>query len=216
MENLLKPNREEFAKKLAITNFTNKEIEFLNAYNWENEIFEKEGMKGLKNCIEEQIIAPHYEDFMLLTNDSLQVGDKVVTCHNRKWGILKTNGNKGEWILSPEYDRITYPNRYLACLKNEKWAVYDIQDNQWMLTDLDNLTYNEGFLFCNGVAFFSKNNKEGVLLSTGEFTAPIFDEIDYAIEEPFKVRIANEWGFINEEGVFTTDEDEAYFMDVDY
>ena len=39
MENLLKPNREEFAKKLAITNFTNKEIEFLNAYNWENEIF---------------------------------------------------------------------------------------------------------------------------------------------------------------------------------
>jgi hypothetical protein len=217
MEKLLKPNREEFAKKLAITNFTDTEIEFLNTYNWENEIFDRDGLKGLKNCIGEQIIAPIYEDFKFLISATSQTGDYIVTKHKGKWGVLGTDGKEGVWIIEPIYEYVSFPNRYVICVKEDKWGVFDSCDNTWLIPlELDSITTNEGFLFCNGVAFFKKDGKEGILLSTGEFTAPIFDEIDYDIETPIRARIGDEWGFVTENGTLTQDEDEAYYMDIEY
>ena len=216
MKDLMKPTLEQFDKMLNITNYTDDEIDFLNSYNWSNEVFEVNGKFGVVNCVKEQMVAPNFEDFMLLSGKPLKLGDRVVAMQNKKWGILRIDGGNGIWELKPEFDFITCPNHFVACRKESKWGVLNTTTNEWLLPiELDEITLNDGFLFSNGVAFYGKDGKEGVILSTGEFTTAIFDEIEYDIDQFIKVRIGEVWGYIDEKGLFTEDEDQAYFMDVD-
>ena len=73
-----------------------------------------------------------------------------------------------------------------------------------------------GILFTNGITVFEKNGKSGVLNEYGEYTDAIFDEVDMPeMGQSIKVRIGDKWGYIAEDGSFTTDEDDAYFIGAD-
>jgi hypothetical protein len=56
-----------------------------------------------------------------------------------------------------------------------------------------------------------KGGKYGVISSSGSFTGPIFDDYEGVPEGAVKVMSDGEWGYVNEEGSFTTDIDEAYY-----
>ena len=212
----MKPTKEQFDKMLNINNYTDEEIDFLNSYNWSDDVFEVNGRFGVVNCVEEQLVAPNFENFMFVSGGPLKLGDRLVAMQDHKWGILRIDGDNGMWELKPEFDFISCPNLLVACKKENKWGVLNTSTNEWLLPiELDDIALNDGFLFSNGVAFYTKDGKEGVLLSTGEFTKAIFDEIEYDIEEYIKVRIGDVWGYIDEKGQLTEEIEEAYFMDVD-
>ena len=219
MENLQlpKPTRAQFEHMLTITNFTDTEIDFLNQCDWSNEIIEADEKFGLKNCIGEQLVVPNYENFMLLSGIPLKIDDKLTAMKNGLWGILIIDGASGVWYLEPFYDYIGYPNPIVACKKDNKWGILNSETKTFIIPMVcDYVSDENGFIFCNGVGFYEIAGKHGVILQNGEHTQAIFDEIKYEINEPIKVRIDQNWGYINQHGELTNDSDEAYFMELDY
>ena len=65
--------------------------------------------------------------------------------------------------------------------------------------------------YCNGIGTFEINGKWGVMREDGEHTEAIFDEVETDFDVAVKVRIGEVWGWINEEGQFTKDGDEACY-----
>jgi hypothetical protein len=64
--------------------------------------------------------------------------------------------------------------------------------------------------FCNGMAPIEANGKWGVMSTEGYCLMPQFDEVgDLELDEPVRVRIGDQWGFVDENDHFTLDEDDA-------
>ena len=212
------PTKSDYNKYLEISNesnWTDENIDFVNQFDFDTKTFEENGQTGLKNCINEIIIPAKYEDFLILSQHVYKTGSKVATMSKGKWGIL-TIGNE-KWILKPEYDYVGFPNNIIYVVKDEKYGIVNLSTNEFVLPpELEFVSSENGFMFCNGIATYGKNGKEGVMMDNGEFTEAIFDETGVPeMGEYFQVRIGDQWGFINENGEFTSDEDEAYYYACD-
>jgi len=211
MNELTRPTTEQYAKKLAIKGDDEKELDFINSYDWSPIVYEENGKYGLKNCIGEQLTDAKYDDFRLLSAHDLKIGARTVASIGKSEGIIILDG-KGEWLVEPNYDYISYPNSIVGLFKDKKCGVMNLETKEWILPmEYDSISIENGFLFCNGIAFFDKNGKHGILNEDGKCTEAIFDEIEYDIEGSVRVRFGEEWGFVNEDGEFTLDEDESYF-----
>ena len=213
------PTIVEYKKFKEINNkdrMTDDDIDFLNTYNWNTDTFEENGAYGLKNCIGEVLVPPIFEDYLLLSYHDYKKGSKVVVMKNSKWGLIKI-GEENKWILEPEFDYIGYPNNITYVVKDKKYGVINLYEGNFLLPlELDFVTTENGIMFCNGISAYGKNDKQGVIMSNGELTEAIFDEVDAPeMGESIKVRIGDQWGFINENGQFTQDEDEAYYFGED-
>jgi hypothetical protein len=215
---LPRPSKADYEKKSAFDKAMskgelvdyNEYMDLFNRFDWSAEVFESNGKYGLKNAVGEIIVAPDYEDFMMLSSSDLQTGDWVVAQDKGKWGVLEVDGN-GNWMIEPEYDYIGYPNPITHVRKNEKWGVLDINKNEFIIPlECDKVHADMGFMFTNGIAIYEKDGKVGVIIEDGRFTSPIFEDVDE--ENGFvKVKHKGEWGYINQEGEFTTSEDEEEY-----
>lgn len=78
--------------------------EFMAAFDWETELFEKDGKYGLRTALGEEIVPPAFEDFRLLRPAELEHGDRVVTQHNGKWGVI--NVPKNEFLIAPDCEKV--------------------------------------------------------------------------------------------------------------
>lgn len=209
---LLKPTKEDYLKKQHIDFDSEEDLVFVNRFNWSPEVYEVNGKKGLKNCIGEVLTDAVYDDFYNLPNFDISLHDKVVAVVNNKCGVVLLDG-KGTWLVQPEYDYIGYPNQITYMKKEGKWGVYNLYENKFILPLVcDWLSHENGFLFCNEVAFYGIGDKTGVILGNGEFTRAMFDDVEMEDNGTVKVFYQKEWGYVNEEGQFTKDEDEAYFI----
>lgn len=190
--------------------------EFMAAFDWETELFEKDGKYGLRTALGEEIVPPAFEDFRLLRPAELEHGDRVVAQHNGKWGVLIADG-RGAWLVEPEYDYIGYPNNLAPACIGEKWGVINIPANKSLIPiECDMVHVDHGFLFINGIGSYEKDGKTGIIREDGAFTEAIFEDTDLDFEGALKVKLNGEWGFINEHGTFTTDEEDdrwCFYLD---
>jgi hypothetical protein len=219
--NLPRPTEADYQKRKALekrneSGWDDDYLDIMNAYDWSTEVFDSGKNWGLKNALGKVILEPLYEDFMMLSWSELEIGDRVVAQKNSKWGVLIIDG-PGTWVVEPEYDYISYPNNLTALRKNNKWGVFDFSRNEFLIPlDCDSISVVTGLLFTNGVGFYQKGGKTGIITDDGRFTAPIFEEIDCAPEELVKVKFNGNWGYLDENMNFTLVEDEACIaMDVD-
>ncbi len=180
-------------------------------YDMSAELFEDGEKWGLKNAIGEVILEPAYDNFKMMTHETLDTGDRVVAQLNDRWGVLKIDG-KGSWIMPPEYDYIGYPNTITHAKKDDKWVIMDLAEKKILVDNCESVDEWNGFMFGNDVGFYKKNGKHGVIMSSGQFTEPIFDDIDYDPDLFVKVYYEGKWGYINAQNEFTEDEDDAYYM----
>ena len=136
--------------------------------------------------------------------------------YEKKWGMIRI-GNENEWVMEPVYDYIGFPNSITFVQKENKYGVINLTTQEFILPlELEFVSSENGFMFCNGISTYGKDGKEGVIMDNGEFTEAIFDETGVPeMGENFQVRIGEEWGFINEKGLFTHDEDESYYYTCD-
>lgn len=211
-----KPSKKEYEKYNAILeqgDWSEDDIKFLDQIDISSDVFEENGNHGLKNCLGEVLIKSQYQDFMTLSSYDIKKGDRVTAMQNGKWGVLRVNTDE-EWLAEPIYDFIGYPNRITFVVKEGVYGVMDLEDKKFIIPlHCESVSSDNGFLFCNGIAQFGIEGKIGVIRENGEFTEALFDEVE-AIEvgEQVKVRIGEEWGVINKEGKFDTNEDEAYYF----
>jgi len=69
----------------------------------------------------------------------------------------------------------------------------------------------EGLIFVNGTCAFKIEGKYGVLDVNGDMTEAIFEEVYPDSEGWVEVKYKDQTGYINEEGKFTLDSEEAHF-----
>src|SRR5690554_658719 len=187
-------------------------IELKQKFDWSSELIEKDGKYGLKNCVGELLAPCLFEDFKVLGGVFLKQTDRVVAQQGGKWGVLQADGS-GAWLVQPEYDYISFPNRLVAVKKEENWGVLDVTTLEFIIPLEQDLVYTpNGFLFMNGVAFFEKNGKTGMLDDYGHKTEAVFDEVDYD-ESIIKVLYEGKWGYADKDGNFTEDPDENVYYD---
>jgi hypothetical protein len=213
METKLKPSKEQFYKYINDVLSEDDAHDFYNKFELSNEIYEENSKYGLCNCIGEILVLPLFDDFMLLSSKPLAPGNKVVAKQNGLWGIVQLDGELGEWVVAPEYDYISYPNRIAGCLKDGKWGYLDTLENKFIIPlSCDRISLEGGFVFCNGIGTFEINGRWGVIRTDGEYTEAIFDEVEEEFDQAVKVRIGDVWGYVNEDGQFIEDADEAYYV----
>lgn len=213
------PTKVDYEKYLQImkqSSWADGDMDFMNKYNFGTVVFEESGNYGLKNCIGDILVSAGYEDFLTLSDEDYKEGNLLAVMYENKWGMIRI-GNENEWVMEPVYDYISFPNSITFVQKENKYGVINLTTQEFILPlELEFVSSQNGFMFCNGISTYGKDRKEGVIMDNGEFTEAIFDETGIPeMGENFQVRIGEEWGFINEEGEFTTDEDEAYYYTCD-
>ncbi len=186
-------------------------LEFVNTLDWSAELFKEEGKYGLKNALGEMLLPPDFENFSLLTYAEINKGDRVVAMQNGKYGVVLADGT-GTWLVSPEYDYIGYPNQITHVYKDGKCGILDLINGGFLIPlECESVDDYNGFLFCNGIGFYEKGGKTGVINRYASFTRPVFEEAERGAAGNVKVKFEGQWGFIDEDNQFTTVEDKAYY-----
>jgi len=220
-EKLLKPTLANYQKRDAYNQMQSdgnhsdelvfEQLDFLNSIDWGGELFLDGELCGLKNALGEVMLAPVFENMKLLSQKDIKKDDWIVAMQNGKWGVVLADGI-GTWLVQPEYDTIGYPNNLTYVCKDGKWGVIELSTQELIIPlECDKIFADNGFMFINGIGYYEKDGKTGVITTSGIFTGAIFDEADGDPDGFVKVKFNGEWGFINEDNKFTTDEDEAYY-----
>jgi hypothetical protein len=191
-------------------------FEFCAQFNWEPVVFEENGKVGLKTPYGELIIPAMIDDYYLLSRNSHKMLDRLTVVVGDKYGIIKTNGS-GTWIVEPEYDYIGFPDAITHVRKEDKSGLLNISTNELVAPlEYDNVYEDNGFFFLNGIGVLIKGDKIAIVMDYGKVSKAIFDDIEQPVEGVVKVKMNGEWGYIDEEGDFTTNIDDAYFSGEDF
>jgi hypothetical protein len=212
---LPRPTEAVWNKKVELEELeaTDDLMGLMNEYDWSNEMFEEEGRFGLKSCMGDILLPAKFDGLKLLSSQNLPKGAKVVACKDNKWGIVKADGF-GEWCIQPEFDDIGFPNYFTAVRKGDKWGILNTELNEWVVElEMDEICNGSSFPFINGVAYFMKDGKMGVMTDRGYCTDPVFDEVMADDSGLITATCNGQTGFINREGELITDPDEAWFME---
>ena len=185
----------------------NEKCTLFNEYNWFDQAFVENGRYGVKAIMGKVIIPAQFDDYVELFHYDFRrsaipmvIGGKTV--------LVKSDGS-GEIIPNTEYDTIHYASYtpYYRMWKNSKFGFMSANGTVYVDCICD-----EYYEPLNGISVYRSGNKWGLIDMGGNVVAPIFDEIiDPEPDECVKVRIGEEVGFVDENGKFTTDEDESYW-----
>jgi hypothetical protein len=214
-QTLPRPTAEIYAryKELEKAGDMDAFIDFHNQYDWTTEVFEEYGFYGLRSCIGEILVPPNYDDFKLLTCEDVRPGNKIVASENFKFGIIRA-GASGEWLVKPEYDDIGFPNKFTSVRIGDKWGVLNTEDGKLHLpVEYDEIYNGDSFMFINGIGYLVKDKKFTVINDFGEYSEAVFDSAEPDEFGRIEVTFKGIKGFIDKDGKFTTDEDEAYFAE---
>lgn len=185
-------------------------LDFMNRFTWGAEIFMKEDKCGLKSGLGEILLPADFEDMKLLSQEEVSHGQKIVVMQKGKWGVVLADG-EGTWLIEPEFDFIGYPNTLAAVCKNGKWGVLDLSKRDYLIPlECDRIHSDQGFMFTNRIGFYEKDGLTGVISDSGDFTEPVFEEVEFDSEEgAVKVKYNGQWGFVDEKHQVTTQEDDS-------
>ncbi len=212
---LPRPTQADYEKLLQLEQNDDSDDEYLdwhNRFDWSAEVFEENGKHGLKSALGELLLPAVYDDFMMLTSESLNKGDLVVTQQDGLWGVIVADG-KGTWLVEPIYNYIGYPNPITNVCKGKKWGVLNIVTGEFVIPlECDMVHAHSGFMFMAGIGSYEKDGKIGIVREDGSFTDAIFEDVNIDLEDLVRVKLDGQWGFINEQGAFTTDEDDDVWV----
>ncbi|MGE5406610.1 MAG: WG repeat-containing protein [Methanosarcina sp.] len=196
-------------------------LELLESLDWDTELIHEGKKCGLKTVLNEIVLPPVFDDLRLMTGTSgkyyeVHMDQRVVAMKDGKWGVVIADGN-GTWIVDPVYDYMGYPNDLTHVCKDGKWGVLNIPEKAFLIEPVcEEVADNSGFLFCNGIGFYKKDGKYGIIEEGGNFTPAIFEDYEGVPEGAVKVKYNGEWGYADQKGQFTTDHDaSAYWFDLD-
>ena len=193
---------------------SNQEKKLFDSYDEKEVVITENGKYGIKTPDGEVILPPLYDNFKKPMY--LKKGTRVVVEVRGKWGVVIADGT-GTWLIKPEYEYIGYPNDIVNICKNGLWGVLNIATGEYLIPpECESVSNDQGFIFTNGIGYYEKGGKCGVIRDDGAFTEAIYDEVDGFPDEVVKVKYNGQWGYIDENNSFTTDEDSAcYHFDVE-
>lgn len=183
----------------------NEKMKIFNEYNCFDQAFVENGRYGVKDIFGKVIIPALFDDYVELFHYDFR-RSAIPMVHEGKTVLVKTDGS-GDIIPGTQYDSIHYASYtpYYRMWKNGKFGLMTADGKVFIDCICD-----EYFEPLNGVSVYRSGDKWGLIDMSGNVVAPIFDEIiDPEPDEWVKVRIGEAIGYVDENGNFTTDEDES-------
>lgn len=207
----MKPNKKIIREIEGLLNegrFSEAE-EIKRKFDWTSEITGTTGSHGIKNCLDEQIVPNALEDFKYIGLQYIAKGYFLVAQKDNQWGVLKADCFV-HWVIEPIYDYISFPNDLLAVSKDGKWGVLDLTSNEFVIPlEQDSVSVRDDSIFYDGIAFYEKDGKIGLLNEYGQKTEAIFAKVDFT--DNVHVLFNGKWGYANEIGEFTERRRESAF-----
>jgi hypothetical protein len=180
-----------------------------NNHDWHPVVFEENGLYGLNTAVGTTLLPALFQEFMLSTGNIYKPGNRIVVQQNDKWGVVLA-GEEYSWLVPPMYDYIGYPNSITAVCTDDKWGLLNIIKNEFLIPlDCETIGVDQGFVFCNGIGYYKRAGKYGIIHESYHFTDAIYDDLELEPEGPVKVMLNGEWGYIDQNDAFTLDEHEA-------
>ena len=176
-------------------------------YNWFDMPFEENGRMGIKDALGKVIVPAKFDDYIETYTPFFRSGAMPMII-NGKAVLVKTDGS-GDVLPGTECDKIFLMpfSPYFALYKGDKFAIFASNGKMFVDFVCDNCTE-----FSNGLAVYTANGKEGAIYNNGAVLPAKFDEFGSPELDSFLcVRVGEEWGYVDKDDNFTTDEEEAFW-----
>lgn len=191
-------------------------FEYMEEYDFDPYIFTENGLKGMKDALDRELIPPLFEDIKYkhttIMSETLELGLNhalLAVKSKNKWGLLSTKGNlqvKATFC----YDDITPVdfNMVGVCI-NSKWGYLNLESKQVTKIRYDEILPLGNNIESCGFSVFRLEEKYGV--TDGQRTTDtIFNKVDKIVFDSYIVTSKeNMRGYIDINGNFTSDKEKA-------
>ena len=204
----------ELEKQMVPGEWDEEWVELYDAYDWSPELVKEGDNYGLKNLLGEVILPAEYDNLKLVGSVIVEKGDRIVAIKDGLWGVVIADGT-GTWMVKPEFNYIGYPNDITNVQKGDHWGVLNITTGEYLIPpECDKIFETNGLIFINGIGYYQKKDKIGIITEDGDFTEAIFDAVGAVPTGWVEVSHNGQWGYIDENDQFTENpEDAAYCFD---
>lgn len=210
--NEIKAKAEAAENESAQNELYNEAYAYKEKYNWYDQVFVKDGKKGVVNICED-IIVPAMFDEIAYLYCYFRLYSSYIVKNGGKYGLVASDGT-GKMILPCEYEAIhpILTDNVLCVKKDDKFGV--MSWNGTPLTPID----NDGIsLVIDEYAILYKDGKEGLFdISEWTYVRPEYDDIEfYGCDEPVRFIRDGKTYYIDTEGnVYESgkEEDSEYLL----
>lgn len=176
---------------------------------WNDESYEKDGCKGLKDCWGRVLIPAEYEecegvhDNRFLINRSVCVQVKK----DGKWALTKrSNGQEKMTDYLFDEANFVFQGFYITRIGN-RYGLYTPTGHELLSTNKEDI-YDP--TVCEHHIMYKEDGRYGILFNHGTQTKQLLDEVRVNCGHYLSVRVGNDWGYIDKEGNFTRERKNAF------
>ena len=211
LDTLSKAFSKEIVMKRSEINALHREYEQLrDAYDLFDQIFEKDGKKGVRNAGGRVLVPAQYKEFSeTYTYRRYGYVMPIPACDfNDKYAIVKCDG-KGTPLCEFEYEMIRF--MFGSCALYKCWklvgdnylrGVIDSEGNVIVPCEME-----EVYSISNGFSVVEKDGKFGAVTTNSLYIEPSYDEIEER-DGYLTVCKDGKWGYISSKGEFIDMDDE--------
>ena len=181
----------------------------LNRYNFPDEIFTENGLKGIRAFTGEVLVPARYLDFAITDVDLKRHHSPVIAIlKDKSYRLVKTDG-VGTELGTKSYGLITWNPflPYYLYSENKKTFGFMNIHGEPICPDILEKWCEPS----NGIIPLKAGDKWGVLTNWGLYITPIYDDLTEDSDLVY-VRFGDKWGYLTDEGKFV-DEDDKETLD---
>ena len=194
--------------------FSEEQYDIHTKYDFFDQVFEENGLKGIKDVKGNIRVPAIYTGFYQLYDHwglfSLRMKRLPVCAYdkNGKCALVTTDG-KGTQLTPFIYDAIKNEDLLdeFIVVQGKKKGVVDSCGNVLVPCEMD-VVYE----YFNSIRAFEAGGKFGLITSWGLYIAPIYDDMTEKDEYVY-VRLGDTWGYIDYDGKFIDESDEETLDD---
>lgn len=178
---------------------------FMAEYNTMCTMFVEDGKTGVKDVLGE-VLVPAVFDEIVGVFDDINRDFAVAVINDGKYGLVKQDG-KGTMLAECIYDNIHLHCCCYYAVKDGKQGLYNFS-GKLLVPVMADKVYEPW----NGLLVYEVDGKFGFSMSgTDLVTEAVYEAYEIDGNEDLIVTLDGKKGFLDEQGNFTEDEDEAWF-----
>lgn len=174
-------------------------------------IREKDGLFGLEGYAYNDGLPCEYEEIFITFDGLERMENPIPVRKEGRCGLVKPDGI-GTPVTPFQYDILfRKPHseyvKYIA-VRDGKYGILKPDGSEVVPCQMDCI-YDS--LDTDGILPILRDGKWGFVVETGGFVEPKFDELMVRSEQHLRVRINDQWGWVDGDGQFTLDIDQACY-----
>lgn len=176
---------------------------------WNDEAYEKDGHRGLKDCWGRVLVPAEYEDCKGVSNNRFLTNDEVCVLIKKdgRWALTRRR-NEHEKITDYVFDEanLVFQGFYVTRSDN-KYGLFTPSGHELLPTTMEDIY--DPTVFEQHI-MYRQDGKYGILFHNGTQTMQLLDEVRVDCGYYLSVRVEKDWGYLDKYGSFTRKREEAF------